>query len=115
MLKYLYLDDVGRGPLVVRPHFLLLEAHPIERNRRQPTAHLRELLRIGEAAAKALDLAGVAADVERRADMPQWRGGAHFDFVSHVEAGSDRRILSRELGLRASAPLPFSARALPWR
>src|SRR2546421_12884466 len=70
MLEDFNFNDIGIRPAIVGPDFLLLEAHAIERLRRQAVAHLRQLLGIGKVAAEALDLADMAADVERRADMP---------------------------------------------
>src|SRR5512138_856417 len=101
MLKDLDLDHVGGRALVVGPDFLLPEAHPIERHRRQAAAHLRELLRVRETAAQALDHAGVAADVERRADVAERRGVTHLDSIARLEARRDGRIVSRELWLHA--------------
>ena len=42
MLKDLDLEDIGGRTLVVRPHFLLLEAHAIKRLRRQAVAQEAE-------------------------------------------------------------------------
>src|SRR3954454_20904399 len=73
MLKDLDVDHIRVRPAVVGPDFLLLEPYAIERLRRQPAPHLRQLFGIGKGAAKALDLADVAANVERRADVAEWR------------------------------------------
>src|ERR1051325_8968659 len=99
MLIDLDLDHVGVGAAIAGPHVLLLEAHAIKRLRRQATAHLGELLGIGEAAAKALDLADVSTDIERRADMPKRRALAHAHPLARLEARRDGRMLGRELRL----------------
>src|SRR3954462_12211503 len=69
MLVDLDFDHVVAAAAVTGPDVVLPEAHPVERNGGEPVAHLRELLPIREAAAHALDLAGAAADVVRRADV----------------------------------------------
>src|SRR5690242_2033433 len=85
MLKNFDLQDIRIRAAVIRPHVLLPEAHPVKRNRRQPVAHLRELLGIREAAAQPLDLADMAANVERGADVAERRSVAHLDPFSHYE------------------------------
>src|SRR5215218_7285997 len=104
MLKDLDFEDIGSGPRVIGPDFLLLEPHAIERYRRQAIAHLRELFGIRKSAAKALDLADMAADVEGRADVAERRGLANAHALADLEGRRDRRIVSRELGLHAFVP-----------
>src|SRR5437879_1454807 len=99
VLKDFDLHYVGLRAAIVGPDFLLLEAHAVERLRRQPIAHLRQLLRIREAAAQALDLADVAADIERGADVPERRGLAYANPLSRLEPGRYRRVIGGELRL----------------
>src|SRR5882762_517649 len=89
MLVDLDLDHVAIRTAIVGPNLFLPEAHAIERLRRQPIAHLRELLRIRERAAQALDLADLAADVVRRADMAERRGVSHAHPVTGLVTRSD--------------------------
>src|SRR5882672_2777662 len=93
------LHHVRIGTAIVGPYVLLLEAHAIERLRRQAVAHLRQLFRIGKGAAQPLDLADMPANVERRADMAERRGLAHSDLLSHRKLGRHGRVLRRELRL----------------
>src|SRR5688572_26189754 len=105
MLEDLDLQHVGVAAAVIRPHVLLAEAHAVQRLRRQAVAHLGELLGVGEAAAQALDGAGVAANVERRADVAQRRGLAHAHALAHLEAGRHGLIVGHELRLHTSSIL----------
>src|SRR5688572_2629019 len=106
MLEDLDLQHIGVAAAVIGPHVLLAEAHAVQRLRRQPVAHLRQLLRVGEAAAQALDGAGVAADVERRADMPERRGRPYFHPFPYLKARRHGRgILGHELRLHTSSIL----------
>src|ERR1044071_9387823 len=75
-------DDVVGAAAVVRPNVLLPEPHPVERLRRQPVAHLCQLFRIGERPAEALDRAGLAADIERRAHVAERIGVQNADCVA---------------------------------
>src|SRR5438105_9001409 len=98
MLVNLDLNYVCVCSAIVGPNVLLLEAHAIERLRRQPVAHLRELLGVREGAAQPLDLADLAADVVRRADMAERRGLSHAHAVARLVARRDGGIVGRELG-----------------
>src|SRR2546430_2055339 len=96
VLVNLDLDDISIRPAIVGPDVFLLETHPIERLRRQAVAHLRELLGIRECAAQPLDLAHLAADVVRRADMAERRGLSHAHAVARLVARRDRGIVGSE-------------------
>src|SRR4051812_10261473 len=108
MLKDLDFHDVVLVSGIVGPYILLAEADPIERLRRKAVAHLRQLFRIWKAAAQALDRSGVAADIERRADMPERRGAANAHLLPDPEARRHRRKIRFEHGLHFS----FARRAI---
>src|SRR5688572_3590467 len=84
MLENLDLDHVGLATAVVRPDFLLPEPNAVQRQRRQPAAHLRQLLRVRKRAADALDLADAAAYVVRRADVAEGIGLHHLHHLSDL-------------------------------
>src|SRR3954451_15013419 len=107
MLVDLDLYDVALRPSVVGPDILLPEPHAVERLCRQAVAHLRQLLRIRKSAAQPLDFTNVAADVERRADMTEWRGLPHAHALAHLEL---RRGGALSYLLHAFPPLPSCGR-----
>ena len=71
MFKYVNVDRIDGGALIIRPHFLLIEAHAIQCFLRQPVEAIGKLLRIGKRAAAPFDHAGLAPDIIRRAPVPR--------------------------------------------
>src|SRR6185503_12664051 len=100
MLEDFDFENVVLVPSIIGPHFLLPEAYAIQRQLRQSVAHLREFFRVRERAANALDRAGAAADVVRRAHVAERISLHHFYTFAGLE-------LSFAHGLRPScAPAP---------
>src|SRR5687768_18176107 len=104
MLIDLDFEHVLRASAVIGPDVLLPELYPVQRLCRQPVAHLRELLRVRERAAVALDRAGLAADVEGRAHMAERIGLDDLDLVTGLELRFSH----------ASRPPPSYGRAPRW-
>src|SRR5260221_13915980 len=85
MLEALHVDAVAVVAAIVRPDRALGEANAIERQHRSRSV-VGELLGIAEATAQPLDLAGLAADIGRGADMPRRVAAAHPDAVARAAA-----------------------------
>src|SRR4051812_3794468 len=102
MLKDLDFHDVVLVSGIVGPYVLLAKADPVERLRRKAIAHLRQLFRVGKAAAQALDRSGVAAYIERCADMPKRRRAPNTHLLADLEARRYRRIIGLEHRLHFS-------------
>src|SRR6185437_11109959 len=102
MLIDLDLDGVLGRPAIIGPQLALAEAHAVERLLRRARTIVGELLGIGEGAAQALDLAGLAADVPGRAQMARRRHAAHRDPRARREARLMRSGLGHGASCRAS-------------
>src|SRR5262245_17974095 len=91
MLVDLQLDEVLAGRAVAGPDLPLREPDPIKHPPRLAVEAVGELLRIGKAAADALDLAFLAADIGGRAPVAGRIGGLDADAVADLEAPLRRR------------------------
>src|SRR5262249_7834296 len=109
VLVDLDVDGVALVAGVIGPELDRGEAHAVEREQRQTAAVVRELFRVRVAAADALDRAGVAAAVVRRADVAGPRGDANLHAIAGLEARGDRlRYVNR--GAHSSSPSCARAR-----
>src|SRR5665213_776869 len=96
MLIDLDVERVLRPAGIAGPHRALLEAHPVERLRRQPGTGIGQLLGVGKGAQGLGDHSFMAADVPRGADMAGRVGPANDDAIAGPEedwrAVSGRRV-----------------------
>src|SRR5262249_44757971 len=114
MLEDFHFDDVAVRAAVGGPDLLLRESHAIQHLPGLAVEAVGELFRIGESPADALDHAGFATDVIRRAPVPRWKPALDEHAIADVVAMSRRGRVGRRMGRRGRNESPAHCRLAPF-